>query len=118
MEFRSALSGAIGPRSLPTLLASMCAMTLTRKVKALSPIAKARGQACPRRSVMNEEQKFADLKTLARMAARLAGRDPDEQIIVKVGGDNVAFDDVAWRYPDFVKRAEAAYKLLDSGAEF
>jgi hypothetical protein len=66
---------------------------------------------------MNEEQKFADLKTLARMAARLAGRGPDEQIVVKVG-DSVAFDDVAWRYPDFVKRAEAAYKLLDSGGDF
>ncbi len=66
---------------------------------------------------MNEEQKFADLKALARMAARLAGRGSDEQIVVKVG-DSVAFDDVAWRYPDFVKRAEAAYKLLDSGGDF
>ena len=66
---------------------------------------------------MNEEQKFADLKTLARMAARLAGRDPDERVVIKVG-DVVAFDDVAWRYPDFVQRAEAAYRLLENPVEF
>ena len=65
-------------------------------------------------ATMDEQQKFADLKMLARMAARLAGRDPDEHLIVKVG-ETVAFEDFAWRYPDFTKRAEAAYKLLDSG---
>jgi hypothetical protein len=64
---------------------------------------------------MDEQQKFADLKALARMAARLAGRDPDEHLVVKVG-DTVAFEDFAWRYPDFTKRAEAAYQLLDSGS--
>jgi len=63
---------------------------------------------------MDEQQKFADLKTLARMATRLAGRDPDERLIVKVG-ETIAFEDFAWRYPDFTKRAEAAYKLLDIG---
>jgi hypothetical protein len=66
---------------------------------------------------MDEQQKFADLKTLARMAARLAGRDPDERLIVKVG-EVVAFEDFAWRYPDFTKRAEAAYKLLESSNGF
>ena len=66
---------------------------------------------------MDEQQKFADLKALARIAARLAGRDPDEHIVVRLG-KIVAFDDVAWRYPDFAKRAEAAYLLLDSGCEF
>jgi hypothetical protein len=66
---------------------------------------------------MNADEKFADVKLLARMAARLAGRDPDEPIIVQVG-DVVAFNDVAWRYPDFVKRAEAAYKTLEDGVGF
>jgi len=68
-------------------------------------------------ATMDEQQKFADLKTLAQMAARLAGRDPDEHLIVKVG-ETVAFEDFAWRYPDFTKRAEAAYKLLDNGDGF
>ena len=61
---------------------------------------------------MDEQQKFADIKILARMAARLAGRDPEEHLTVKVG-KSVVFDDIAWRYPDFTKRAEAAYQLLD-----
>jgi hypothetical protein len=45
------------------------------------------------------------------MAARAAGRDPDERVRV-VLGDTVAFDDVTWRYDDFIQRAEAAYKVL------
>ena len=70
-----------------------------------------------RRSGMDEEQKFDDLRTLARMAARLAGRDPDEHVEVKVG-EVIAFSDAAWRYPDFINRAEAAYGILRSGAGF
>ena len=45
------------------------------------------------------------------MAARHAGRDPDEHLRLKLA-DVVAFDDVMWRYPDFVARAEAAYDAL------
>ena len=65
----------------------------------------------------SETTKSADLKTLACIAARLAGRDPDEHITVRIG-DFIAFDDVAWRYPDFVKRAEAAYEVLSNSVEF
>ena len=61
---------------------------------------------------MVDVQKPADLETLARMAARLAGRDPDEHVRMALG-DVVAFDDVMWRYPDFLARAEAAYALLE-----
>ena len=60
---------------------------------------------------MDAEEKFSDIKHLAQMAARLAGQNPDEPFVVKVGGE-VAFDGVAWRYPDFIIRAEAAYDLL------
>ena len=63
---------------------------------------------------MDEDQRAADLETLARMAARLAGREPDERLVIKVG-ETVAFEDVAWRYAYFTKRAEAAYRLLESG---
>ena len=65
---------------------------------------------------MSEGQKFADVKALARMAARLAGRDPDEHVEVKIGSILV-FSDVVWRYSDFLKRAEVAYEFLrsDSG---
>jgi hypothetical protein len=66
---------------------------------------------------MDENQKAADLEMLARMAAGLAGRDPDEHIEIRIGAV-VAFEDVAWRYPDFVKRAEAAYDLLHSSVGF
>ncbi len=57
--------------------------------------------------------KSADIETLARMAARLAGRDPDEHLKL-VLGEVTAFDDYIWRYPDFLNRAEAAYALLDA----
>lgn len=57
------------------------------------------------------DRKFEDIEWLARLAARLAGRDPDSRISVKIGA-LVAFDDVAWRYPDFLQRAEEAYALL------
>jgi len=49
---------------------------------------------------------------LARIAAHLAGRDPDEEARVEFGGV-VAFDDVMWRYPDFLARADAAYHVLE-----
>ena len=60
---------------------------------------------------MSDEQRLADIETLARMAARLAGRDPNEYIRLQLA-DVVAFDDLMWRYPDFVARAEAAYEVL------
>jgi len=60
---------------------------------------------------MDDQKKFAGLKSLARMAARLAGRDPDERILVK-DSDGVVFTDVAWRYPEYLKRAESAYDYL------
>jgi hypothetical protein len=61
---------------------------------------------------LDDVQRSADIETLARMAARLAGRDPDEYLKM-VLGDVTAFDDYIWRYPDFLNRAEAAYALLN-----
>ena len=63
--------------------------------------------------LMYDGEKSADIETLARMAARLAGRDPDEHIEVRLG-EFVAFSDLVWRYPDFLARAEAAYVLLET----
>ena len=60
---------------------------------------------------MSDRQISDDIEILARMAARLAGRDPDDRTTVKLG-DITAFDDLAWRYPDFLARANAAYDLL------
>jgi aromatic ring hydroxylase len=60
---------------------------------------------------MNDRLKTEHIEALARMAAQLAGRDPDEHVRLKLA-DVVAFDDVMWRYPDFLTRAEAAYDLL------
>ena len=60
---------------------------------------------------MSNEQRSVDIETLAKMAARHAGRDPDEHVRLKLA-DVVAFDDVMWRYPDFLARAEAAYDAL------
>ena len=57
------------------------------------------------------EQRGDDLRALARMAARLGGRDPDERIRIELA-DVVAFDGPTWRYPDFLRRAEAAYVAL------
>ncbi|MFL6845705.1 MAG: hypothetical protein ACJ8ER_12580 [Allosphingosinicella sp.] len=62
---------------------------------------------------MDDAERSADIETLAKMAARLAGRDPDEYLKMKLG-DVIAFDDYIWRYPDFLNRAEAAYAVLDS----
>jgi hypothetical protein len=61
---------------------------------------------------MIENQKFADIQALARIAARLAGRDPDERIQAKLG-DVTAFNDVIWLYPDFLARAASAYRALE-----
>ena len=58
---------------------------------------------------LNERSK--DIEALARMAVRLAGRDADEHLTLKLA-DVVAFDAVMWRYPDFLARAEAAYYAL------
>ena len=60
---------------------------------------------------MEDFQQSADIEALAKMAARLAGRDPEEYVKMTLG-DITAFDDYIWRYPDFLKRAEAAYELL------
>ena len=57
------------------------------------------------------ELKPGDIEILACLAARLAGRDPDRPTTIKLG-EVVVFDDVAWRYPDFLARAEAAYRIL------
>jgi hypothetical protein len=51
------------------------------------------------------------IEALARMAARLAGRDPDEHLTMALG-DVVPFDGPMWSYPDFLARAEAAYHAL------
>ena len=61
---------------------------------------------------MTNTEKAFDIEQLARMAARLAGRDPDEPARIEIGGV-VAFDDVMWRYPDFLARADAAYHVLE-----
>jgi PAS domain S-box-containing protein len=59
------------------------------------------------------DQQESDLETLARMAARVAGKNPDHQVTMKLG-DVVAFQDAMWRYPDFTARAEAAYRVLEA----
>jgi hypothetical protein len=56
--------------------------------------------------------RIAYIEVLARMAARLAGRDPDQHVRLRLG-EFVAFNDLMWRYPDFLARAEAAYVALD-----
>jgi hypothetical protein len=71
-------------------------------------------RACPSRDCRDARcapLKDADIEVLACIAARLAGRDPDGHTTIEIGGV-VAFDDVAWRYPDFIARAEAAYSVL------
>ena len=60
---------------------------------------------------MIDPRKAEHIETLARLAARLAGRDPDEHVRLTLK-DVVAFDDAMWRYPDFLARAEAAYAAL------
>jgi hypothetical protein len=60
---------------------------------------------------MDDQQGMADIEVLARMAARLAGRDPDEHLKLELG-ELTVFNDVMWRYPDFLARAETAYSFL------
>src|SRR5918993_1844959 len=60
------------------------------------------------------ELRMDAIETLARLAARIAGRDPDDHATITLG-DVTAFDDLMWRYPDFLARAEAAYRLLEQG---
>jgi hypothetical protein len=50
-------------------------------------------------------------ESLARMAAQLAGRNPDQRVTIELAG-LVAFDGQAWRYPDFIERAERAFAEL------
>ena len=59
------------------------------------------------------ELKGAGIEMLARLAALVAGRNPDARATIRFG-DVVAFDDLVWRYPDFLLRAEAAYALLEA----
>ena len=59
---------------------------------------------------MNEKQK-SDIETLAKMAARLAGRDPEEYVTM-VLAQSVPFEGPMWSYPDFLARAAAAYHAL------
>ena len=72
-----------------------------------------RGRSAPGRPCVCE-QHAVDIEQLARLAARLAGKDPDQPIKIRFG-ELTAFDDVAWRYPDFIARAEAAYRALEAG---
>jgi hypothetical protein len=60
---------------------------------------------------MSDPDIDADMKLLARLAARLAGRDPDEHVTISLGG-HIAFEGPVWAYPDFLKRAKAAYAVL------
>ena len=60
---------------------------------------------------MNNHSQLEYIEALARMAAELAGRNPDEYVRLQLA-DVVAFDGVMWRYPDFLARAEAAYEVL------
>jgi hypothetical protein len=74
-------------------------------------------RACPSRECRDakcEPLKSEDIEMLACIAARLAGRHPDERTTIKLAGV-VAFDDLTWRYPDFLARAEAAYSVLAGG---
>ena len=61
---------------------------------------------------MNDVDRIAYIEVLARMAARLAGRDPDQHVCLRLG-EVVAFNGLMWRYPDFLVRAEAALLALD-----
>ena len=60
---------------------------------------------------MKDSDRHADIETLARMAARHAGRDPDERVKMMLAGKPI-FDGLMWCYPDFLTRAEAAFDAL------
>jgi hypothetical protein len=61
-----------------------------------------------------DELRSEAIEVLARLAARIAGRNPDDHATITLG-NVMAFDDLMWRYPDFLARAEAAYRLLEQG---
>jgi len=67
---------------------------------------------CDLRESLGDLQYEEDVRTLAKMAARLAGRDPDQLVCIKFA-DSVVFDDLLWRYPDFLNRAKIALALLN-----
>jgi hypothetical protein len=50
---------------------------------------------------------------LARAAARLAGRSPDEHAKVELG-NVLVFEDPMWPYHDFMMQAELAYTTMAS----
>ena len=53
------------------------------------------------------------IEVLARIAAQLAGRDPDEPVKIEYGG-TTAFEAKMWLYPDFIERARKALAALAS----
>jgi hypothetical protein len=61
---------------------------------------------------MSDSRRNPDIETLARMAAQLAGRDPDQHVQITMA-EVVVFDDLMWRYPDFLERANSAHALLN-----
>ena len=63
---------------------------------------------------MDSDHRIAAIEGLARLACTLAGRNPDQHLRLQLGSV-IVFDDLLWRYPDFVKRAEAAYGVLENG---
>jgi hypothetical protein len=60
---------------------------------------------------MRDADDTADIELLARLAARLAGRDPDEHVTVSLAG-STAYEGPVWQYDDFLNRARAAYAVL------
>jgi len=60
---------------------------------------------------MGDLQRTADIEALAGMAARLAGRNPDEHVKMELGAI-IGFEGLIWCYSDFLARAEVAYAFL------
>jgi hypothetical protein len=60
---------------------------------------------------MDDHQRSADIEALARIAARLAGRNPEQHVRLK-WDEFIGFEGPMWRYPDFISRAERAYAVL------
>ena len=90
---------------------------LAGAVNLLLDVTPERGPECrttARVRASRDELRMEAIETLARLAARLAGRDPDDHALIALG-DVTAFDDLMWRYPDFLAPAEAAYRLLQQG---
>ena len=84
---------------------------MSRSAKVLSRSGNAAFAKVPTQADVSEDHTSADIEVLARMAARFAGRDPDEHVRIKLGSI-VAFEDAIWRYPDFIARAHAACRAL------